>query len=103
MRRHHLDWCDLRSQVRPGAHGVRRGFTRRRAHRCGHRRAGVAQRNRGHVGRAGGVPSRPPAARGTPVWLGWALFGTVTVLCAATLEVPTERLYLTAGPWGTLV
>ncbi|MEO5839369.1 MAG: DUF2510 domain-containing protein [Acidimicrobiales bacterium] len=36
-------------------------------------------------------------------WLGWTLFAAVTVLSAATLEVPTDRLYLTAGVWGTAV
>ncbi|HUP74661.1 MAG TPA: DUF2510 domain-containing protein [Acidimicrobiales bacterium] len=36
-------------------------------------------------------------------WLAWSLFGAGTVLSAASLDVPTDRLYLTVGAWGTLV
>jgi hypothetical protein len=47
------------------------------------------------------VARRPLAVH--RVWLAWALFAAVTVLCAASLEMPTDRLYLTVGAWGILV
>jgi hypothetical protein len=50
---------------------------------------------------AGLFSSWPLSAR--RVWLVWAYFGALTVLGAAELDVPTERLYLALGSWGTLV
>jgi hypothetical protein len=50
---------------------------------------------------AGLVSSWPLSVR--RAWLIWAQFGALTVLGAAELEVPTNRLYLALGSWGTLV